>query len=357
MHKAASALTTCRTAARGGHVKRCPAGHVHEVWYNSCRHRSCPLCAWRDRERWVTAQTERLPQCDYFHVIFTIPAELNSLWSYNRGDFTNVLMRTAWETLRQILADPKHLGALPGAVAGFHSWGQTLWMHPHAHFLVTAGGIDSQGQWRNTPYSGLLPAKALSAKFRGKLRAWLIREIRNDRLVLPPERSKQQWLNELNRLGRKKHHVMVQPRYKHGRGVIRYLGRYLKGGCVSDRRITQLANGSIRLDYKDNFCDPPKQQTIELTPGQFMGRVLGHVPETGQHVVRSYGLFAPCKRNLLDRVREALGELPHEDDDPPPSEGRTPPLQPTEHCPVCGAALLNTPLRRRARAPPKVDAA
>lgn len=297
---------------------------------------------------------QRLPACDYFHVIFTIPSELNALWSYNRARFTNLLMRAAWETLRQMLADGKHLGALPGAVAGFHSWGQTLWVHPHAHFLVSAGGIDEQGRWRACPYSGLLPARALSAKFRGKLRAWLIREIEQQRLVLPPERTRQQWLNELNRLGRKKHHVMVMPRYPHGRGVIRYLGRYLKGGCVSDRRLRILPDGSVQLAYKDNACNPPKRQSMAFRPDDFLGRVLAHVPETGQHVVRSYGLFASGRGEQLERIREVLGELPREEDEIR-TEPRAEPVRPPDLCPICGAVLITVPIAPTARAPPRTE--
>jgi hypothetical protein len=354
VYKAGAALSGCRTSALGGHLERCPHGHFERRHYNSCRHRSCPLCAWRDRARWVAAQIQRLPACDYFHVIFTIPSEYRPLWRYNRAAFTNLLMRAGWETLRQMLADPKHLGALPGAVAGFHSWGQTLWVHPHAHFLVSAGGLDPQGRWRPCPYSGLLPARALSAKFRGKLRAWLIREIKEERLVLPPERTKQQWLNELNRLGRKRHNVRVMPRYRHGRGVIAYLGRYLKGGCVSDRRLTRLANGSVRLAYKDNHCNPPKSQSLELSVEELMTRVLEHVPETGQHVVRSYGLFAPARREELDVLRAHLGELPPEAED----EVLAPLMDaldwepPARICPVCGATLISTPLPRIIRPPP-----
>lgn len=360
VHKAGAALSTCRTAKRGGHAERCPHGHFERRHYNSCRHRSCPLCAWRDRARWVAAQIKRLPACDYFHVIFTVPSEYNPLWRYNRQAFTNLLLRAGWETLRQMLADPKHLGALPGAVAGFHSWGETLWVHPHGHFLVSAGGLDEQGRWQPCPYSGLLPSKALSAKFRGKLRAWLIREIHADRLVLPPERTQQQWLNLLNKLGRKKHHVMVMPRYKHGRGVIAYMGRYLKGGCVSDRRLTRLANGLIRLLYKDNHCNPPKSSTIDLSVNELMGRVLEHVPETGQHVVRSYGLFASAKRFELAAAHAQLGELPPEEDDEKELVSLLTALEwepPARVCPVCGAELILAPLPPTIRAPPSPSVA
>lgn len=352
-HKAASALSSCRTAALGGHVQRCPHGHVEQVWYNSCRHRVCPLCAWRDRERWVARQIQRLPACDYFHVVFTIPDELNELWRYNRMAFTNLLMRAGWKSLQEMLADPRHLGATPGALAGFHSWGQTLWLHPHAHVLVTAGGLDSEGRWRPCPYSGLLPARALSTKFRGKLRAWLIAAIEGERLTLPPGRPIRYWLNALNRLGRKRWHVHIQPRYRHGRGVVRYLGRYLKGGCVSDRRLTLLPDGRIGLGFKDNFCNPPKRGQLAFSPDEFIGRVLGHVPESGQHLVRAYGLFSSARSADLERLREVLGELPLDEAEELLCETLLHPApSPPPCCPRCGAQLVPSPLPRTARAPP-----
>jgi hypothetical protein len=306
----------------------------------------------------VNAQIERLPGCDYFHVVFTVPDELNGLWSYNRERFTKLLLRAGWETLRQMLGDPKHLGALPGALAGFHSWGQTLWVHPHAHFLVTAGGLDDQGAWRPCRYQGLLPARAVSAKFRGKLRAWLIRDLQRGALRAPPDRPAHRWEHELNRLGRKRWHVHIQPRYRHGRGVVRYLGRYLKGGCVSDRRLSRGADGQVELSYKDNRCHPPKRMRLRLSEEELMGRVLAHVPETGQHVVRSYGLFASSKRGELAGVRQRCGGLPGPEsgpgsgEQPRPEEPDVVRLPEPERCPVCGRPLLVYTLPRRSRAPP-----
>ena len=341
-------------------MQKCPEGHVERVWYNSCRHRCCPICTFLARERWVRRQLARLPACDYFHVVFTIPCELNALWAYNRRVMTTLLFRCAWESARQMLADEKHLGALPGALAAFHSWGQTLWQHPHVHMLVSAGGLDEHGVWRPTRPGWLLPGRALSAKFRGKLRAWLIRAIERDELLLPPERSKQQWLNLLNRLGRKKWHVKVMPPYRHGRGVVRYLGRYLKGGPISDRRLSRPDADTIRLRYKDNLSNPPKRGTVDLTAGEFVRRFLDHVPEPGQHLVRRYGLFAPSKRAELDAARAQLGQLPVAEEledlawqELCVSMSRFDPTR----CPVCGAALVRGRFIAPIRGPPREQAA
>jgi len=171
--KAMRAVSKCRTAELGGHVLKCPEGHVEQVWYNSCKHRFCPVCSFVEVAKWIHKQVNRLPDCDYYHTIFTLPWELNRLWEYNRQVFTNLLFKAAWETLKQLLADPKYLGAMPGGIGSFHSWTQTMWVHPHVHFLVTGGGMTSAGKWVNTKNDFLLPARVVSAKFRGKFLAFL----------------------------------------------------------------------------------------------------------------------------------------------------------------------------------------
>src|SRR5213594_3149195 len=134
VRKAARAVMQCRTAALGGHIHACPDGHFTRIWYNSCRHRSCPQCAYLQTERWLALQQARLLACDHYHVIFTLPHDLNPL----------------------LLANPKYLGAQPGIIAALHTWSQTLLLHPHLHCLVTGGGLTPGGQWV-TVRNGFLP--------------------------------------------------------------------------------------------------------------------------------------------------------------------------------------------------------
>lgn len=216
-------------------------------------------------------------------------------------------------------------------------------MHPHSHFLATAGGLTPEGEWKPTRPGWMLPAKAVSAKFRGKLLAWLRRELELGRLVLPEGTDEPHWRNLFNKLGRKKWHVMVMPPYSHGRGVVRYLGRYLRGGPVGEHRIKCLENGQIQLRYKDNFAKPVKKGYVELSPQELLRRLCLHIPEPGQHLVRSYGVFAPGNGAKLDALREQLGQAPVE-----PAEDRHwqelwESLLPGPHpgrCPVCGEYLI-----------------
>ena len=344
--KAARAVCACRTAALGGHVQACPDGHVERVWYNSCKHRACPVCAFVRVEEWIRRQFERLLDCDYYHTVFTIPEELTAFWEANRGAFMNLLFQAAWGSLKELLADLKYLGATPGALATFQSWGQTLWLHPHAHFLVTGGGLTTDGEWKAPGSGQLLPARVLSAKFRGKLLAFVRKALEDGRLKAPPSLSATQCQNLLNKLGRQKWHVMIMPPYRHGRGVVRYLGRYVRGAPVSDRRLAGYDGQTVQLRYKDNRDEAdngqPKSKVLALTTEEFITRVGQHVPEPGLHVVRAYGLFAPAAAKRLNAARTRLGQLPV-----PPAEtldwqsaceqaGNRHP----ERCPVCGKKLI-----------------
>jgi len=147
VRKAARAIMQCRTSALGGHVQACPDGHVSRIWYNSCRHRSCPQCAYLQTERWLALQQARWLACDHSHVIFTLPHDLNPLWLANVPVMTTLLFQAVRDTLCTLLADPKYLGAQPGIMAALHTWSQTLVLHPHRHCVVTGGGRTPAGQW------------------------------------------------------------------------------------------------------------------------------------------------------------------------------------------------------------------
>jgi hypothetical protein len=177
---------------------------MSRIWYNSCKHRSCPQCAFLQIERWLCKQKARLLGCDHYHVIFTIPHDLNAVWLANVPLMTSLLFAAVRDTLFELLGDPKYLGAQPGIMAALHTWGQTLVLHPHIHCLVTGGGLTPDGRWVAVHNGYLLPGRVVMAVFRGKLldairRAWC----RGD-LELPAEMRPQQFLNLLNRLGHKK---------------------------------------------------------------------------------------------------------------------------------------------------------
>jgi hypothetical protein len=340
-HKAAAALMACRTAALGGHVQACPEGHEQRVWYNSCKHRACPQCAYLHVEQWLTAQKARLLACDHYHVVFTLPREFHGLWRSNRRRFADLLFRAVRDTLFTLLEDPRYLGATPGLIAALHTWGRTLCLHPHVHGLVTGGGWTADGTWKPVRGGFLLPVRVVAALFRGKLLAALRDGLTRGILRLPDGVRPQAMLNTLNRLGRVRWNVRLKERYPHGRGVLTYLARYLRGGPIANRRLLAANDTEVTFGYTDHRDGQRKAMTVSA--GAFLGRVLEHVPPPGTHGVRAYGLYAASKRAVLAEVRDVLGQPPAE----PPSVlgwqdawivGEADPTR----CTVCGRPLTCT---------------
>jgi hypothetical protein len=184
--RAAQAVMQCRTAALGGHMRRCPQGHVTETWYNSCRHRACPRCCAQRIGQWLDGWQQHVLPTDHFHVIFTLPSELHEVWRWNRAVMTEVLFRSVRETLVTLLSDSRWLGAQPGILAALHTWRRTLALHPHVHCLVRGGGMDAEGQWQTVRTGYLFPVAVVHALFRGKVLGEVERLWWRGHLRIPP---------------------------------------------------------------------------------------------------------------------------------------------------------------------------
>jgi hypothetical protein len=361
VRKAARALMQCRTAALGGHVQACPEGHMSRIWYNSCRHRSCPQCAYLQTERWLALQQARLLACDHYHVIFTLPHDLNALWLANVPVMSALLFQAARDTLSDLLADPKYLGAQPGIIAALHTWSQTLVLHPHVHCLVTGGGLSPAGHWVAVRNGFLLPARVVMAVFRGKMLAAIRQTFVRGELTLPEPMRPQQWLNLLHRLGhphKTPWNVRIMERYRHGAGVVTYLARYLRGGPIKNARLVAYDGDRVTFTYRAREEEPPSgstfRQRMTLSTGDFLQRWLLHVPAPQARVVRCYGLYHHTHAEALAVCRAHLGQPPVEvpvcvdwqtvcaqRDDAHP-----------ERCPTCGQRLVCTGVIPRGGAPP-----
>jgi Putative transposase/Transposase zinc-binding domain len=357
VRRAVWALLACRTAVLGGHVQACPEGHIERVWYNSCRHRMCPQCAWVQVERWLAKQKTRLLACDHYHVIFTMPHELNELWLANVEAMSQLLFASVHETLRELLGDGKYLGATPGIIATLHTWTQTLLLHPHVHCLVTGGGLTESGDWVAVRHGFLLPMRVVMAVFRGKLRAAIRQGLVYGTLALPEGQRPQQMENLLNKLGRVKWNVHIRERYAHGRGVLVYLARYLRGGPLSNRRLVWCDGQQVVFRYEERAKPnggQSHQRTMRLPLGQFLGRWLLHVPPARAVRVRCWGLYAHTQSTELARCRQQVGQGPveapelHDWQRDGQEWGEAPPA----YCPVCGQPLVCTALLPRAGVPP-----
>lgn len=306
--RAARAIVHCRTLALGGHIQRCPEGHVARVHYNACRHRSCPRCSGLARLRWAEAQAARLLDCEHYHVVFTLPHELIALWEYNRAGLNETLFRCARDTLIELCADTRFLGATPGLLMALHTWGRTLNPHPHVHCLVSGGGLTPAGDWKAVQNGYLLPVRVVKALYRGKMLAAIGRALEDDRLRLPAQDTQAHWARRLRALYQQNWNVHLAERYPHGHGVLRYLARYVKGGPIHEQRLQSANAQHVVFAYTDHHDS--KQKRMQLATDAFIARVLWHAPELGQHSVRHYGLYANSANAKRSRARAHLGQLP-----------------------------------------------
>jgi Putative transposase/Transposase zinc-binding domain len=359
VRKAAWALMACRTALLGGHVQSCPEGHIERVWYNSCKHRLCPPCAWLQIERWLVIQKARLLACEHYHLIFTMPSERHPLWLANVAVMTTLLFTSVRDTLLELLGDAKYLGATPGIIATLHTWSQTLRRHPHIHSLVTGGGLTRTGQWVAVRHGFLLPSRVVMALFRGKLLAAIRRALSQGQLQLPLGMRPQACANLLNKLGRQKWNVHIRERYPHGTGVLTYLARYLRGGPLANHRLVSYGAGEVTCRYRVNgeTPDSPRSGLMTVPVAAFLRRDLPHVLPPGTRVVRAYGVYASSKGDDLAVCREQVGQGPVATPVVPDwqTAWRQHGVEHPGRCPRCGRLLVCSSVIPRASGPPAVD--
>lgn len=330
--RAALRVSLCKTAALGGHVARCECGTTSSIHYNSCRHRSCPECSGGRRARWLEELRDDLLPCDHFHVIFTVPSELNAIWQHNRVLFAELLFKASRLSLEQLLRDPKYLGAVPGIISALHTWGRNLSIHPHVHCLVTGGGLGSNGQFHHLKRRILLPARVLMQMFRGKFRFYLRRALLSERLKLPQGMASNRFLSLLNRLGRMSWNVRVQDRYPHGASVAGYLARYMSGGPLSNKRIVSVTDEDVTFQYLDHRDG--REKPLNLSLCDFLDRWFEHVPPKGLRTIRRSGLYSNHYRGVCESLREACSS--------PGAESEAEKIVDREviYCPYCETAVI-----------------
>jgi endogenous inhibitor of DNA gyrase (YacG/DUF329 family) len=335
-YQAGRAIMECQTEALGYETWGClEDGHI-EQQAHSCRHRSCPRCQQQYTNAWLDKTQARLLPVDHYHVVFTLPHELNEVWQFNRAWSADHLFKAVAETLRQLLKDERYLGAEVGILASLHTWGRTLAFHPHLHALVTGGGMVGD-QWRALNKAFLLPVGVLKAKFRGKWLSWLNRAYQQGKIQLPDHWQEADWRRVLRKVAGKTWNVRIQGPYRHGKGVVNYLSRYVHGGPIKDHRIIAAQDASVAYAYRDHHDGKIRHMTLKRD--EFMRRIFWHVAVKGQHNVRYYGLYVPGASAKRDQVRKQL--------DVPPGEEAMKKERPTRNCPVCGGDLLHRSSTRR----------
>lgn len=315
-HNVMANITNCRTSWFGYHEDKCDNCGHSESDFNSCRDRHCPKCQAVSKRKWITARLDDILPVPYYHVIFTLPHLVHDLLQYNKKLIYDLLFSRAAQTLLTFGHDHKWLGGEIGFIGVLHTWGQTLWAHPHLHFLVPGGALTEDGRWVEPPYRSrfLFPVHALSMVFKGKFIEGLKQAHACGDLVIPPDTSNladplefERWLN---RLASPKWVVYCKSPLENPEQVVRYIGRYTHRVAISNSRILDVQGGKVTFNYKDYKDSRISWKTMCLDAQEFIRRFLWHVLPSGFHKIRHFGYLAngrrktavPLIKRLLDIV-------------------------------------------------------
>ena len=309
--KALRDIGACRTAALGGHVEECDHCARRVIAYNSCRNRHCPKCQAIARDEWLAERAKELLPVPYSHVVFTIPQQLAPLALQNQRVCYSLLFRAVSETLQEIAADPRHLGAKIGFLAVLHTWSQNLLHHPHVHCVVPAGGLSpDRARWIACRPNFFLPVRVLSRLFRGKLLAFLREAFTNDRLkffgqladLAKPARF-HAWLRKSSDT---EWVVYAKPPFGGPEDVLKYLARYTHRVAISSSRLLSLDNGRVTFRWRDSkHCNQIKSMTLDAI--EFIRRFLLHILPSGFVKIRHFGLLSNRnRRSALALCRKHL---------------------------------------------------
>jgi hypothetical protein len=315
--KAVFSIMNCRTETYGYHADVCDECGFIEVAYNSCRNRHCPQCQGIAKRRWVNDRLSELLPISYHHVVFTVPSYISMLSLYNQKIIYNLLFQAAAQTLLTFGRDPKFLGAEIGFYGVLHTWSQTLGPHIHIHFIVTAGGLTEDGEWKEPKHSKkfLFPVRAVSKVFRGKFIEGLKELYYNGEITIPDSMEElntpEGFEKKLNALVSKSWMVHSKPPFSGPEEVVRYIGRYTHRIAISDSRIIAFENGQVTFSYKDNKEKDPDKKYKEMTLNseEFVRRFLYHILPHRYHRIRNYGFLSNGrKKQNIEIIKKQLPE-------------------------------------------------
>ena len=305
--KAAKAIGACRTAELGGHVDVCDECGYQKISYNSCRNRHCPKCQALSKERWILAREAELLPIPYFHVVFTLPDTLNELTMQNQRIVYDLLLKASAQTILELAADKKYLGAQVGVTGVLHTWAQNLTFHPHVHMIVPGGGLSKEGKWIAGRKKFFLPVRVMAKKFRGKFLCYLRNaglRFEGEQKYLADEARFEQFLSGLYQ---KDWYVYCKPPFKTTSSVLQYLGRYTHRVAISNHRLVALKNGDVTFKWRD-YRDDRKVKLMKLAAGEFIRRFLLHILPPRFMKIRHYGLLASVgKKKKLTLCRKLTG--------------------------------------------------
>jgi hypothetical protein len=333
--RAIADIQNCRTPLLGAQVAQCTRCRSVHLLFHSCGNRACPRCGRDATNRWLARQRELLLPVRYFHVVFTLPAELRRITRSHQKPLLSALFRAAFESLAELCSDPHFLGAQIGALAVLHTWTRTLEWHPHIHMLVPGGGLAPDGRtWLPVPKRRkryLVPVRALAERFRGRFLALARRAVPD--VALPDIPWGKRWV------------VFAKPAVQGADKVLEYLGRYVHRTALSGKAIVGCDDETVTFIYRR--VNETQRRSMRLPAHEFLRRFLQHVPPKGLHRVRAFGLLHPRHRETLRRLQLLLGGPPSPKS--PSSEGPSPdtaspqsssPDESPLRCPQCGDRSL-----------------
>ena len=356
--KVMSAVETCRTAALGGHVEACQDCGHWRIAYNSCRNRHCPKCQGAAARAWLEEREADLLPVGYFHVVFTLPAEVADIAWQNKALVYDLLFKAAAQTMLTIAADPHHLGARIDITAVLHTWGSAMMHHPHVHMIVPGGGIAPGGmQWISSRPAFLLPVRVLGKLFRRLFLTRLNALHDAGKLAffgsIAHLADRSAFLRHLRPARGKCWVVYAKPPFAGPQAVLAYLSRYTHRVAISNPRLVRFDEAGVTLRYKDYRRDgPERHRVMTLSANEFIRRFLLYVLPRGFHRIRHYGLLASTARHdNLALARRLLAVTPKPEVPEPEVEPGT-----CAPCPCCGGRMIvieSFPRWSQPRAPPR----
>ncbi|WP_420013381.1 IS91 family transposase [Tateyamaria sp.] len=365
--KVMSAIEACRTEALGGHVAACTKCDYQHIAYNSCKNRHCPKCQGPAARDWMAARAEDLLPVEYFHVVFTLPAEIARIALWNKRVVYGLLFRASAETVMTIAADPKRLGARVGMTSVLHTWGSALTHHPHIHMIVPGGGLSPDGtRWIASKPGFFLHVRVLSRLFRRLFIEGLMALHRSGDLAFYSDLKRlaetAAFANWLAPFRKTEWVVYAKPPFGGPEAVLAYLSRYTHRVAISNSRLVNADANTVAFRWKDyRIKRDDRMKIMRLATPEFIRRFLTHVLPDGFHRIRHYGLLASAQRKAnIAKARALIGasapeQEPLPNDDPAPLTLREP-------CPCCGGTMLIIETFKRgqvprSRAPPRKQTA
>jgi hypothetical protein len=346
--KVMSAIESCRTVALGGHVARCEDCTHMQIAYNSCRNRHCPKCQGAAAKEWLAARAAELLPVPYYHVVFTLPAQIADIAYQNKAVIYDILFKASAETMTTIAADPKHLGARIGVISVLHTWGSAMTHHPHVHMIVPGGGLSLDGKsWVSCRPRFFLPVQVLSRLFRRLFLQKLLAAHQAGRLKffgahahLDGARAFAAYLALLRKI---KWYVYGKRPFGGPKAVLAYLSRYTHRVAISNSRLIACDGTGVTFKYKDYRADGhARHKVMTLATNEFIRRFLIHVLPKGFHRIRHYGLFASGARaENIARARELLAvPTPNTKTHDAAGANATEPPTLSQPCPCCGGRMI-----------------